>query len=231
MKRIVYTLVQVLGLIAAWYAADSAAAWLGLPFSGGVVGLVAMVALLLGGVLRPATIEHGADWLLSNMLLFFIPLVVSVVQFTGLLKQDGWRLFAAIGIGFTCVMVATALTVEACRFERGRQLRRLRHERGLRAPAARARRPQHEVAAIPAADAWPVLRQPSLAPPLSALVADAGHRHLGGADRGGAAVGHALPRLFQRHALAVLATRPGNGGVSRCRSISIASWCGGIGWL
>jgi holin-like protein len=53
-----------------------------------------------------------------------------VVQFTGLLKQDGLRLFAAIGIGFTCVMLATAFTVEwVCRFERGRKLRRLRAER------------------------------------------------------------------------------------------------------
>ncbi|MYN39137.1 CidA/LrgA family protein [Duganella sp. FT109W] len=131
-----YTLAQVLGLIAAWYAADRLSAWVGLPFSGGVVGLIIMVILLQSGVLRPAAIEHGADWLLSNMLLFFIPLVVSVVQFTGLLKEDGLRLFAAIGIGFTCVMLATAFTVEwVCRFERGRKLRRLRADRGKTAAA------------------------------------------------------------------------------------------------
>ncbi|MFS2003691.1 CidA/LrgA family protein [Duganella sp. CT11-25] len=130
MKRILYTLMQVLGLIATWYAADRAAAWLHLPFSGGVVGLLAMVALLLGGVLRPAAIEHGADWLLSNMLLFFVPLVVSVVQFTGLLKSDGLRLCAAIGLGFICVLTATAFTVEwVCRLERGMRLRRLRAQR------------------------------------------------------------------------------------------------------
>jgi holin-like protein len=130
MKRILYTLTQVLGLIVAWYAADKAAAWLGLPFSGGVVGLLAMVVLLMGGVLRPAAIEHGADWLLSNMLLFFIPLVVSVVQFTGVLQSEGLRLFAAIGLGFICVLLATALTVEwVCRLERGWRLRRLRAQR------------------------------------------------------------------------------------------------------
>ncbi|MYM81581.1 CidA/LrgA family protein [Duganella sp. FT50W] len=130
MKRILYTLAQVLGLIAAWYAADRFSTWVGLPFSGGVVGLIIMVVLLQCGLLHPAAIEHGADWLLSNMLLFFIPLVVSVVQFTGLLEHEGLRLFAAIGIGFTCVMLATAFTVEwVCRFERGRKLRRLRTER------------------------------------------------------------------------------------------------------
>lgn len=130
MKRIISTVLQVLGLIAAWYAADCAAAWLHLPFSGGVVGLLAMVALLLSGALRPATVENGADWLLSNMLLFFIPLVVSVVQFTDLLKSEGLRLFAAIGLGFVSVLLATAFTVEwVCRLERGRRLRRLRSER------------------------------------------------------------------------------------------------------
>jgi len=130
MKRILHTLLQVLGLIAAWYAADRAAAWLHLPFSGGVVGLLVMVALLLSGALRPAAVEHGADWLLSNMLLFFIPLVVSVVQFTDLLKSEGLRLFAAIGLGFVSVLLATAFTVEwVCRLERGRRLRRLRSER------------------------------------------------------------------------------------------------------
>lgn len=130
MKRTLTTLLQVLALIAAWYAADHAAAWLHLPFSGGVVGLLVMVALLMTGALRPAAVEHGADWLLSNMLLFFIPLVVSVVQFTDLLKSDGLRLFASIGLGFISVLLATAFTVEwVCRLERGRRLRRLRSER------------------------------------------------------------------------------------------------------
>jgi holin-like protein len=130
MKRLFYTLTQVLGLIVLWYAADRCATWLGLPFSGGVVGLLLTVLLLHSRLLRPTVIEHGADWLLSNMLLFFIPLVVSVVQFTGLLEADGLRLFAAIGIGFICVMLATAFTVEwVCRFERGRRLRRLRAQR------------------------------------------------------------------------------------------------------
>ncbi|MGV7206596.1 CidA/LrgA family protein [Oxalobacteraceae bacterium A2-2] len=130
MKRILFTVAQVLALIAAWYGADRAAAWLQLPFSGGVLGLLAMVALLLGGVVRPATVEQGADWLLSNMLLFFIPLVVSVVQFTGLLQSEGLRLLAAIGLGFIAVLLATAFTVEwVCRFERGLRLKRLRRER------------------------------------------------------------------------------------------------------
>ncbi|MES2162645.1 MAG: CidA/LrgA family protein [Pseudomonadota bacterium] len=130
MKRLLSTVAQVLLLIAAWYGADRVASWLALPFSGGIVGLLAMVALLLSGTVRPAAVERGADWLLSHMLLFFIPLVVSVVQFTGLLKSEGLRLFAAIGLGFIAVLLATAFTVEwVCRMDRGRRLRRLQLQR------------------------------------------------------------------------------------------------------
>lgn len=132
-SRFVYTVLQIVLLIAIWYACDRIAAWLHLPFSGGVVGLLVMVALLLAGVVRPSVVDHGAEWLLSNMLLFFIPLIVSVVQFTALLEREGVRLFAAIGIGFISVLLATALTVEwVCKFERRVRLRKLRGVRQIR---------------------------------------------------------------------------------------------------
>lgn len=130
------TVWQVGVLIAAWWLADEAAAALHLPFSGGVVGLFVLVALLLAGWVRPAAIELGANWLLANMLLFFIPLVVSVVQFTQLLKSQGLMLFVNIGLGFASVMLATAFTVEwVCRYERKLRLQTLRRQRAARRQA------------------------------------------------------------------------------------------------
>ncbi|PJJ17868.1 holin-like protein [Janthinobacterium sp. OK676] len=123
-------------MIAAWWLADEAASSLHLPFSGGVVGLFVLVALLLSGWVRPAAIELGANWLLANMLLFFIPLVVSVVQFTHLLKTQGLTLFLDIGLGFASVMLATAFTVEwVCRLERKLRLQKLLRQRAARAQA------------------------------------------------------------------------------------------------
>nr|WP_285817062.1 CidA/LrgA family protein [Janthinobacterium kumbetense] len=130
------TVWQVGVLIAAWWLADEAASALHLPFSGGVVGLFVLVALLLAGWVRPAAIELGANWLLANMLLFFIPLVVSVVQFTQLLKSQGLMLFVNIGLGFASVMLATALTVEwVCRYERKLRLQKLLRRRAARTAA------------------------------------------------------------------------------------------------
>ena len=129
-----HTVWQVGVLIAAWWLADQAASALQLPFSGGVVGLALLVILLLAGWVRPAAIELGANWLLANMLLFFIPLVVSVVQFTELLKTQGLTLFLNIGLGFASVMLATALTVEwVCRYERKLRLNKLLRQRAMRA--------------------------------------------------------------------------------------------------
>ncbi|PMQ14463.1 CidA/LrgA family protein [Janthinobacterium sp. AD80] len=129
-----HTVWQVGVLIAAWWLADQAASALQLPFSGGVVGLALLVVLLLAGWVRPAAIELGANWLLANMLLFFIPLVVSVVQFTELLKTQGLTLFLNIGLGFASVMLATALTVEwVCRYERKVRLNKLLRQRTMRA--------------------------------------------------------------------------------------------------
>ena len=131
-----HTVWQVGVLIAAWWLADQAASALHLPFSGGVVGLFVLVAMLLAGWVKPAAIELGANWLLANMLLFFIPLVVSVVQFTELLKTQGVTLFLDIGLGFASVMLATALTVEwVCRLERKLRLQKLLRQRKARAAA------------------------------------------------------------------------------------------------
>jgi holin-like protein len=123
-------------LIAAWWLADAAALRPALAVFRRRRGPVRAGGPAAGGWVRPAAIELGANWLLANMLLFFIPLVVSVVQFTQLLKSQGLMLFVNIGLGFACVMLATALTVEGvCRYERQLRLQKLLRQRAARAAA------------------------------------------------------------------------------------------------
>lgn len=103
---------QVLLLGGIWWIAERLASLLALPLSGGIVGLGLLVALLLSGVVKPAWVEAGAELILGNMLLYFIPLVVSVVQYTDLLEHEGLKLLVAIGGGFLSVMLVTACVVE-----------------------------------------------------------------------------------------------------------------------
>jgi holin-like protein len=117
-------------LAALWFAADYAARHLDLPVPGSVIGLAALLVLLLTGGVAPRWVKAGADWLLSDMLLFFVPAAVAVVQYGGLFKSDGWRLALVVVCGTLMVMVAVAFTVDqAARLERALATRRARATR------------------------------------------------------------------------------------------------------
>lgn len=114
-------------LASLWLAADFASRRLGLPVPGGVIGLAALLALLFTGGVAPRWVKAGADWLLSDMLLFFVPAAVAIVQYGGLFKADGWRLAFVVVCGTLMVMVAVAFTVDqAARLERALAMRRVR---------------------------------------------------------------------------------------------------------
>jgi len=131
--RFVRIALQSAGLAAIWLIADFVARTFHLPVPGGVVGLLMLLALLFCGGIAPRWVKAGADWLLTDMLLFFIPATVAAVQYGGLFREDGWRLALVVVIGTLMVMVAVAFAVEqASRFERRLELRRLTGARSAR---------------------------------------------------------------------------------------------------
>ncbi|MGE8367523.1 CidA/LrgA family protein [Cupriavidus basilensis] len=105
-------LTQVAALSALWLLADWLRARLGLPLPAGLLGLLALAALLFSGAVRGGWVRRGADWLLGEMLLFFIPAVLAVVQYPELVRHQGWRICAVIALSTLAVMVVTALVVE-----------------------------------------------------------------------------------------------------------------------
>lgn len=57
-------------------------------------------------------VRAGARWLLAEMLLFFVPAVVAVVNYAQLLMVDGWRIFLVIALSTLMVLGATAWVVD-----------------------------------------------------------------------------------------------------------------------
>jgi holin-like protein len=124
--RVARIVVQSAALAGLRLVADFAVRSLHLPVPGGVVGLVVLLALLFCGGIAPRWIKAGADWLLSDMLLFFIPAAVAAAQYGGLFREDGWRLALVVVGGTLMVMVAVAFAVEqAAKLERRLALRRV----------------------------------------------------------------------------------------------------------
>jgi holin-like protein len=121
-RRLVHrsAVLQVGLLLLFWVAGEGIVRLTGLPLPGGVVGMVLMLALLGAQRLRPGTVRRGAQWLLGDMLLFFVPAVLAILNHRELLGLLGLKLLAVILVGTAAVMATTALTVELCTREGSR---------------------------------------------------------------------------------------------------------------
>ncbi|WET40361.1 CidA/LrgA family protein [Citrobacter enshiensis] len=104
--------VQVLLYAGLFVFAQYLVSWLHLPLPANLVGMVLMLALIVCRVIPLKWVRAGAHWLLAEMLLFFIPAVVAVVNYTQLLLVDGWRIFAVIAISTLMVLGTTAWVVD-----------------------------------------------------------------------------------------------------------------------
>ncbi|EXU77383.1 CidA/LrgA family protein [Erwinia mallotivora] len=109
---------QVVLYIALFIMAQQLVDWLHLPLPANIVGMLLLLALIVLRVMPLNWVKAGSRWLLAEMLLFFIPAVVAVVNYSHLLRVDGWRILLVIGISTLLVLSATALVVDRVyRFE------------------------------------------------------------------------------------------------------------------
>ena len=121
-KRLGRLVSEIAVLLAIYFLGCQIAAWWQLPIPGGVIGMALLLLAFALGWIKPATLQWGAGVLMAEMLLFFIPALMSLLDYGALIRDDGWRIMLVIGISTLLVMVVSAFTVEAvCRW-------RLRHE-------------------------------------------------------------------------------------------------------
>lgn len=115
-RRIVHRspVLQIGLLVLFWAIGEGIVRATGLPVPGGVVGMLLVLALLALHGMRPGSVQGGARWLLGDMLLFFVPAVLAVLNHGELLGVLGLKLLAIILVGTAAVMGVTALTVELC---------------------------------------------------------------------------------------------------------------------
>ncbi|KRW55563.1 Holin-like protein CidA [Aeromonas allosaccharophila] len=103
---------QIVLLAAIWLLADIAVRTLHLPLPANLTGMLLLLACILLGVVKAQWFEAGARWLLAEMLLFFVPAVVAVVNYQELLLQEGWRIMVVLLVSTTLVLGTTALVVD-----------------------------------------------------------------------------------------------------------------------
>ncbi|MBJ9986672.1 CidA/LrgA family protein [Acinetobacter sp. S40] len=101
-------------LLCFWWIGSVLQHGLNLPVSAGVIGLFLVLAGLLSGIFKLEWIKTGSDFMLAELVLFFIPCVVGLINYKTLFLTEGWQLICAVLLGTVCVMVFTAYTVHLC---------------------------------------------------------------------------------------------------------------------
>lgn len=103
---------QIALLAAIWLLADIAVRTLHLPLPANLTGMLLLLVCILLGVVKVQWFSAGARWLLAEMLLFFVPAVVAVVNYQELLLQEGWRIMVVLIVSTVLVLGTTALVVD-----------------------------------------------------------------------------------------------------------------------
>jgi holin-like protein len=83
-----------------------------LNIPGSILGIAVLFLLLQTKVIKLEWIDMGAKWLLAEMLLFFIPPAVGIIQYQELIHSSGIRILIAVSASILAVMIAAGLMAE-----------------------------------------------------------------------------------------------------------------------
>lgn len=103
---------QIGVLVMLWLLADALMRRLGLPVPAGIVGLLVLLLAFTMRWLSPRSFARGAQWLLAEMLLFFVPAAMILLDNRQMFGWLGLKLLLVVVTGTLLVMASTAVTVE-----------------------------------------------------------------------------------------------------------------------
>jgi holin-like protein len=83
-----------------------------LPIPASMFGLCLLFIALYLKIIKLEWVERGANWLLAELLLFFVPSAVGIVNYDEILSVQGAEIVVLIGISTVIVMGITALIAE-----------------------------------------------------------------------------------------------------------------------
>lgn len=112
-KNVLVIIAQIVILALIWLFANwfSTHVFPAIPAS--ILGLFILLFLLFVGV-PIRFFSFGAYWLIANMLLFFIPALVAIVNYKELIFAQGLGIIAVVCLSTLLVMAVSALMVEIC---------------------------------------------------------------------------------------------------------------------
>lgn len=85
-----------------------------LPLPGTILGMLILFILLWTKVLKVESVEKVCDFLILNMIIFFLPPAVELLEYMTLLKTGFFKILVLLIVTTVITMVVTGKTVEYC---------------------------------------------------------------------------------------------------------------------
>ena len=95
-----------------WISMDGLRQHFGWSLPAGLIGFALLALGLFTGLVKAQWLQAGTNWLMAEMLLFFVPAMLVVIEYPDLIRHQGLRILAVIVISTACVMAVTALAVD-----------------------------------------------------------------------------------------------------------------------
>lgn len=83
-----------------------------LPIPASMFGLILLFLALYLKIIKLEWVEKGAKWLMAELLLFFVPSAVGIVNYDDILSLQGAEIVLLIGVSTMIVLGMTALVAE-----------------------------------------------------------------------------------------------------------------------
>jgi holin-like protein len=83
-----------------------------LPIPASMFGLILLFLALYLKIVKLEWVEKGALWLMAELLLFFVPSAVGIVNYDDILSLQGAEIVLLIGVSTVIVLGMTALVAE-----------------------------------------------------------------------------------------------------------------------
>ncbi|MGG1662389.1 CidA/LrgA family protein [Brevibacillus sp. NRS-1366] len=112
MKKWLHALLQIGLLLGFTWLGKGTAYALHLPVPGSLIGLCLLFLCLHMGWVRLQWVEAGATLLFSQMILFFVPSLVGIMQYPWLFGIKGVLVLIVVVSGSALVMVSTGVVAE-----------------------------------------------------------------------------------------------------------------------
>ncbi|EMI14348.1 holin-like protein [Bacillus stratosphericus LAMA 585] len=112
LKTSLIATLQIMALFAFAKLMNVLAAFLHLRIPGTILGILVIFLLLHFNIIKLKWIELGAVWLLGELLLFFIPSAVGVIDYGTLLSQSGTSIVLVVLLSTFVVMLSTGIMTQ-----------------------------------------------------------------------------------------------------------------------